>query len=247
MISNYYKYYEEIKNRLILIVICWLFCFSMCYTNKEVLLFLIAESNKSLTTIEQTNYFIFTNITEVLNVYIELTFFISNQILIIALIYQIFMFISLGLYHFEFNRLKMALQLFLATWIISSILLYVIIVPFSWNFFLSFHETLGYKNQLPLFFEARLSEYLTYFINLYYLSLLNCQFLALIIFILTSLSNQPNKIKNLRRLFYIVFIVFSTIITPPDIISQLIISCSLVSLYELFLIVKIVKTSMATN
>ena len=247
MISNYYKYYAEIKNRLILIVICWLFCFSVCYTNKEVLLFLIAESNKSINAIEQTNYFIFTNITEVLNVYIELTFFISNQILMIALIYQIFMFISLGLYGFEFDRLKMTIQLFLITWVISSILLYVIIIPFSWDFFLSFQETLGYNKQLPLFFEARLNEYLTYFINLYYLSLLNCQFLALIILILTSLSNQPNKIKTLRRLFYIIFIIFSTIITPPDIISQLIISCSLISLYELFLILKIIKTNMVTN
>ena len=247
MISNYYKYYAEIKNRLILIVICWLFCFSVCYTNKEVLLFLIAESNKSINAIEQTNYFIFTNITEVLNVYIELTFFISNQILMIALIYQIFMFISLGLYGFEFDRLKMTIQLFLITWVISSILLYVIIIPFSWDFFLSFQETLGYNKQLPLFFEARLNEYLTYFINLYYLSLLNCQFLALIILILTSLSNQPNKIKTLRRLFYIIFIIFSTIITTPDIISQLIISCSFISLYELFLILKIIKTNMVTN
>lgn len=247
MISNYYKYYDEIKNRLTLIIICWVFCFSVCYNNKEIILFLIAESNKSIHTVEQTNYFIFTNITEVLNVYIELTLFISNQIITIALLYQIFMFISLGLYNFEFNRLKLAFQLFLVTWIISSILLYIIIIPFSWNFFLSFHKTLGYKNQLPLFFEARLSEYVTYFINLYYLSLVNCQFLALIIFILTSLSSQPSKIKTLRKLFYIIFVIFSTIITPPDIISQLIISCSLIVLYELFLVGKIVKTNMATN
>lgn len=240
MNSHYYKYYNEIKNRFTLIIFCWIFCFCVCYGNKEVLLFLIAESSNTFGSTSQTNYFIFTNITEVFEVYIKLAVFISNQIIMNVIIYQILMFLSLGLYNFEFAKLKVAFQFFLVTWVISSLFLYKILVPLSWSFFLSFQENADLNGSLSLFFEAKLNEYLDYFINLYFLALLNCQFLTLLLLILINLNDHSIKIKRLRKLFYFIFVVFSTVMTPPDVFSQMIVSCSLIILYEISLFIKFV-------
>lgn len=247
MISNYQKYYTEIKNRILLILFAWLLCLNICYYYKETILFILVNSNNSLLELDNKPYFIFTNVTEIFYVYLELILFVANQIALIILIYQILMFLALGLYQFEFLKLKFAFQIFTITWLFSFLLLLNVIVPFSWNFFLSFQEKMYNSQSIDLFFEAKLSEYLQYFISLYYICLINCQFLTVLVVTLTNLSEKLKKTKIFRKLFYLIFVVFSTIVTPPDILSQLCISSFLILLYEFLILLREIKINMATS
>lgn len=247
MTSNYTKYYKEIKNRVVLILFAWLFCLNTCYRYKETILFILVDSNNSFLELNNKPYFIFTNVTEIFYVYLELLLFVSNQIAIITLLYQTLMFLSLGLYQFEFVKLKLTFQIFTISWMLSSILLFKLIVPFSWNFFLSFQENSTNAQSISLFFEAKLSEYLQYFVNLYYVCLASCQFLAILIIALTNLSEKLKKTKTFRKLFYLIFIIFSTIITPPDVLSQIIISCILILIYEFLIFLREIRINMVTN
>lgn len=247
MMFNYQKYYKEIKNRLILILCTWIFCLSTCYYYKEPILFAVINSSGLFLNSNEKPYFIFTNITEVFYVYLELVLFISNQMLTIMLIYQILMFLSFGLYQFELKKVKLLFQVFLLAWIVSSCLLFNFIVPFTWKFFLSFQGNTIDNQLVSFFFEAKLNEYLDYFINLYYVCLINCQFLVLLLITLNSINNKLNKTKTFRKLFYLIFIIFSTVITPPDVFSQICISGILIIIYECVILIKAIRTSMATN
>jgi sec-independent protein translocase protein TatC len=247
MTFNYYKYYKEIKNRTILIVFAWLLCLSICYRYKETLLFILINSSVSFSELSDKPYFIFTNVTEIFHVYLQLILFISNQMTIVTITYQIFMFLALGLYKYEFIKLEKAFQTFLLAWLFSSCLLFNIIVPFSWSFFLSFQESLNGFQSVDLFFEAKLNEYLQYFIDTYHVCLISCQFLTILVVTLTNLSEKLKKTKTFRKLFYLIFVVFSTLITPPDVLSQVCISSLLILLYEFLILVKEVKFSMVTN
>jgi len=246
MIFNYQKYYKEIKNRFVLIFCTWISCISTCYYYKESLLFVVINSSSLFLNSDEKPYFIFTNITEVFYVYLELVLFISNQIVAIMLIYQILMFLSFGLYQFELKRIKSLFQAIFLTWVISSCLLINFIVPFTWKFFLSFQGN-SIEDQVSFFFEAKLNEYLQYFINLYYVCLVNCQFLILLLIILNNINNKLDSTKTFRKLFYLIFVVFSTIMTPPDIFSQICISGILIMVYECVILIKAIKTSMVTN
>ena len=197
---------------------------------------------------DSSSYFIFTNVTEVFYVYIELSLFVANQVAILMLFYQILMFLSLGLYQFEFIKLKLAFQVFIISWLISVILLYKLIIPFSWNFFLSFQQNSNsICHSVSFFFEAKITEYFQYFISLYYICLLNCQFLAALTFFLINISEKLGKTKTFRKLFYLIFVIFSTIITPPDIISQVFISFFLIIIYECLVFLQQLKINMVTN
>lgn len=246
MTFNYYKYYVEIRNRFFLSFISWLLCFSICYYHKETILFLLISSNKSFLELNDKPYFIVTNITEIFYVYFEIAIFISNQITIIMLIYQGFMFLSSGLYKFEFTKLKLLFQLLLTSWGISSILLIKLIIPLCWKFFLSFQKN-STNQTISFFFEAKLNEYLEYFISLYHICLISCQFLFLLLILLTSSSKNIKTIKTFRRLFYLIFIIFSTLITPPDILSQIFVCSILILTYEFIIFLKEIKISMVTN
>lgn len=246
MIIGYYKYYKEIKNRLLLSSIAWTFCLSICYIYREAILFGLVNSNNIFINTTQKPYFIFTNITEVFYVYIELAFFIANQIGLLALIYHFLMFLSLGLYRYEFLKLKLCLQIFSFSWTFSTFILYYIVLPFSWDFFLSFQKVNDLQ-PLEFFFEAKIEDYFGYFKNLYYLCLVNCQFMAVLIVVLTSLNEQLKKTKAFRKLFYLIFVTFSTIISPPDIISQICLSFGLIILYESLILLNQIKLNMVTN
>ena len=119
-------------------------------------------------------------------------------------------FLALGLYYSEYSKLKSILKIFIITWVCSVILLKKIVVPFSWSFFLSFQETNNPFQPASFFFEARILEYFNYFTNFYYICLANCQLLTLSILFLNNVSKKIGTIKTFRKLFYLVFILFST-------------------------------------
>jgi sec-independent protein translocase protein TatC len=239
----YYKYYLEIKNRLFLLATTWSFMSILCYFYKEALLFMLINSTKNL--LGASSYFIFTDVSEIFYVYIQLTFFISNQVTVLMFFYHLLVFLALGLYQFEFNELKFTFQIFIITWLSSIILLYKFLIPFSWSFFFNFQENKMGLQPVSFFFEAKIMEYFNYFTNLYYICLLSCLFLIIIALLLNSISNKKNKM--FRKLFYWIFVVFSTVITPPDVISQIIVTINLIVVYEMIIFFKYLKFNMVAN
>ena len=110
----YYKYYLEIRNRTVLTITNWIFVTTTCYYYKEILLFLLVNLNGNFLSTNSTQYyFIFTNISELFSVYLDLIFFISNQTTIFFLIYHSVLFISSGLYKSEYKKLIYIFKIFL--------------------------------------------------------------------------------------------------------------------------------------
>ena len=243
---NYYAYYLEIKNRIILIVITWLFTLFMCYLYKEIILFFILSSTHSFQSIfesqkEEYNYFIFTDVTEIFYVYIDLVLFIANQVILFNFFYHFLMFLSPSLYKFEYKKLYFFIRISFLIFIISIIALNVFLMPLSWNFFLNFQN--NNFNFIPFFFEAKISEYLVYYINFYYLCLLNGQFSLFMLLYISSFSKNVMEIKKLRKFFYLLFFITSTLVTPPDVISQLVFSFILIFIYETIIFFKFIDKS----
>ena len=147
-----YKYYLEIRNRIILLLFTWAFLLIVCFCFKEPLLFVFIDSNKYYNNLNETPYFIFTNVDEIFYVYVHLTVFVTNQVTGLMFLYHSLMFLTLGLYNSEFIQLKSVMKVFIITWLCSIALLKKIVVPFSWSFFLSFQETTNYLQPASFFF-----------------------------------------------------------------------------------------------
>jgi Sec-independent protein secretion pathway component TatC len=146
------------------------------------------------------------------------------------------MFLSPSLRKSEYSNLYFFIKISLFVYLFSIILFNVFLVPLSWNFFLNFQ--LNGFNWIPLFFEAKISEYLIYYINLYSICILNSQFGVFLLVYINSLSKNVLEIKKLRKIFYFLFFFVSTLVTPPDVISQLCFSVVLIFVYETIIILK---------
>lgn len=232
------KYLLEIRNRLVLTFLTWLSMIIVGYLYKETLLFMVVQPNKLFES--STNfcsfYFIFTNVTEIFSVYLQLTIFLATQVVFVYLIYHCFNFLSLALFNWEYHLCSVFLKLSFVVGCFSIILTKYIIVPLTWDFFFSFQK-IASDQFLSLHFEAKLNEYLDFYISLYYLCVFYCQIFTIIIFFLSFVSSDIIGIKKFRKFYYYIFVLFSTLVSPPDIISQILISLLLIFSFEILIIV----------
>jgi sec-independent protein translocase protein TatC len=227
------RYLLEIKNRLILLSITWFSTVSVCYLYKETLLFLIAQPYTFTDLKEPTNpsYFIFTDVTEILSVYLKLIIFLSFQICCIYITYHFFLFVNPAFFYTEYLLCELGMKTMAIIWLISATFSTYYLIPLTWHFFLSFQELI-LTHSFSLYFETKLKEYLYFYISSYFLYLFYFQFLTLILLFLNYKKLTIKKIKKFRKLNYYCFIILSTIISPPEVISQLYIGSTIIFLYE---------------
>lgn len=238
----FFSLFREFRNRCVLITLTWFWTFITCYFYKEITLFKIVSPY--LTFFKNNSfYFIFTNITELFSTYLQLSIFLANQFLIVFLIYHFLIFLFPGLYKSEAKCLKTLLKLNLICWISVLIILHIFILPFSCNFFLAFQNSFN-LNPLNFYFEAKINEYLNFYITTYCLYFLNFQFCFLLYFFVTNFIKNLNLITLARRSFYFIFCLMATLLTPPDVLSQLIVGVSLIVFYEIIIFSTILMSNL---
>ena len=234
---NYYIYILEIRNRLFLLLLTWLFTIFICYFYKEIILFYVMNSTNSVKIDSVSlDYFIFTDVTEIFQIYMKLIFFISNQVILFIFFYHFLIFLSSGLYTFEYKKLYFFIRLLIISCAMSILFLNIFVMPLSWDFFLNFQGN-NFK-PIPFFFEAKISEYLIFYINLYYFCFVTCLLSFLFFFFASNFSKNVIQIKKLRKFFYYSFFLISTLTTPPDVFSQIFVSFILICVYEIIIFLK---------
>jgi len=228
------KYFFEIRNRIILISFAWLITVMFAYFNKETLLFLSIKPN--LGSFKETPfYFIATNITDIFSVYLSLTYLVGFQLTFIYFLFHVQDFFVPALYRIERKNLTLSFKLSFILWLLSLLLLNKIILPFCWNFFTSFqNQSIPSVN---IFFEIRITEYLSLYVITYYITVLIGQCFLFLFLLLSVLNNKLLFVRNTRKIFYLIFFILATLITPPDVISQLILGSAFILIYELVIVI----------
>lgn len=218
------NYFLELRNRFILLIITFLSTFFTSYFYREVLLFLFFEPELL------TNYFIFTEVSEVFLVYIELCLLFSFQFTLLTCAYQAFTFIAPGLFKYEYYKLRVILTSLIFVWISSLFISKLFVIPLMFKFYFNFKTT----SFFDFYFEAGLLKYFNFYKDHYNLFAIYSQFLIVIIFCFNYVNKRLQSIIKYRKLIHYLILLISTLVTPPDLISQLTLSFFLVIFYELF-------------
>lgn len=220
----FYTYFNEVKSRVCLFLVASFFTLLAGYIFKEVLLSAVVSSYTAAT---GCSYFIFTDVVEVFNVYVRLILFVSKQVLFFYFGYHLFVFLAPGLTKSEYRFFITLFSTSVTLFLLSITLFYTLLLPFSWKFFLSF-QTFSIFKSLTLHFEAKLMDYITFFFNLYFSSVIYFQFFLLPVFLFTYFGKELNIYKSFRKFLYYACIIFSTVVTPPDVTSQVFLSLALI-------------------
>lgn len=140
--------------------------------------------------------------------------------------WEIWRFVSPGLYQQERNNSRGAVFFVSVLFMLGLLFGYYVVSPISINFLA------GYQVDPSIVNEFDLNSYVSTLTTLCLSCALMFQMPVIVFFFTKAGLLSPEVMKLYRRHAVIVILVISAIITPPDVVSQLLISIPLVMLYE---------------
>jgi sec-independent protein translocase protein TatC len=223
----------ELRNRLMYAVIAIAIAFAVCYHfSDQIYAFLTRPLADALAERGEDRRMIFTDLTEAFFTYLKVAFWAGFCISFPIILSQVWMFVAPGLYK---NERKAFLPYLFATpvlFVLGGSLVYYVIFPLAWRFFLSF-ETPGAPGQLPIQLEAKVNEYLSLVMTLMFAFGLAFQLPVLLTLMARVGIISSQSLVDKRRYAIVGMFVFAAVVTPPDVISQVGLALPLLILYEL--------------
>ncbi len=226
----------ELRRRLIHSAIAIIVLFFICYYFAEDIYgFLVRPLADILSDMGGNRRLIFTALHEAFFTYIKVSFFAALFLAFPFVAIQIWMFIAPGLYKNE----KQAFMPFLVAtpilFFMGGALVYYMIFPLAWKFFLSF-ESAGVAGSLPIQLEAKVDQYLSLVMRLIFAFGL-CFELPVVMTLLGRAGLVTSEGLARNRKYAIVFsFIAAALLTPPDVISQIGLALPTLLLYEISII-----------
>jgi sec-independent protein translocase protein TatC len=221
------EHLEELRKRLIVCFIAVGMGFVLSYGFKEKLFQILT---RPLIRVMQTgDKLIFTGLPEAFFTYLKVAF-LSGIILAAPIIfYEFWMFVAPGLYDKEKRLMVPVVVLSTVFFVGGAFFGYFIVFPFGFKFFLGFasetirplpsmREYLGFASKLLLAFGIVFE-------------------LPLIITLLAKLGMvSVSFLKKNRKYAILLFFIGAAILTPPDVVTQIMMALPLILLYEISII-----------
>ena len=223
----------ELRRRLVNSFMAILVLFFICYYfSPEIYDFLVRPLADVLTEEGGNRRLIFTALHEAFFTYIKVAFFAAIFLAFPFIAAQMWMFIAPGLYK---NEKRAFLPFLVATpvlFFMGGALVYYLIFPLAWQFFVSF-ETIGGAGALPIQLEAKVDQYLSLVMRLIFAFGL-CFELPVVMTLLGRVGIITSEGMKAKRKYAIVFaFVAAAVLTPPDVISQIGLAIPTILLYEI--------------
>lgn len=225
----------ELRKRLLWVIGVMVFGTAICFAFvDDIYSFLVQPLANSMNE-NDTNRLIYTGLTEAFFTYMKVAFFAGIFLTFPILLMQVWMFAAPGLYA---NEKRVFFPFLVATPILffaGGALVYYVVLPMAWPFFLSFQST-GADTALPIQLEARVSEYLDLIMTLIFAFGLCFQLPVFLTLLGRAGAISPEFLAKQRKYAIIITFILAAFLTPPDVISQVMLALPILALYELSII-----------
>jgi len=235
-LSKYSGYLIELKKRVIFCLLFILFSSLLGYLVKDrlynFLVFPLIANNFS-------GKLIYTELTEAFFTYCKISICFGIFVSIPVITFNIYRFISPALY-------KRERKIFCTLVFLSPFLFYLgfafvnyLVMPKAWAFFLDFEKSSDSQSidSIKLLLSPKINEYVDLVIKLILAFGFAFQLpVVLIVLVLIDIVSADTLIKK-RRLAILINFVIAGVVTPPDVLSQLMLAIPMIFLYEFSIII----------
>jgi Sec-independent protein secretion pathway component TatC len=184
------------------------------------------------------NYYIYTHPFELYYSHLFFCFILSLHFIIPYIIWQVIDFSKTGIYITEYKFIIFFFKKCLYIFFFSYFLLYGFLIPYFLEI-LQTTKTTYFSDFYSVFFELKIQDFIHFILyvnSLFTIVVLFFIFLSHFIFKI-SLVN----IITIKKILYLIAIIFSTFVSPPDIASQLILLIVILITVEFILFLRILN------
>lgn len=220
------KHLQELRARLIFVFIAFFVSFIIgMLVAKPLILFL--QTDEMPVTITMNVF----KVTDAFSIYMQFAFVIALVLIAPFALYQLWAFVKPGLYRNEQQATLRYIPIICVLFLIGVAFSYFVVFPFVLTFMLQFGEQLGVQNTIGLttYFQFMLQTILP-FGALFQMPLL--------VAFLTRLGLiNPDIMRRFRKYAYFILLIIAGLITPPELLSHLLVTLPLILLYEFSIII----------
>lgn len=235
------EHLTELKKRIVFCIIFFLFSFVLCYSfHNELYNFITNPLVNVLKKYNINNAFIYTGLMENFTSTLSLVFSMSVFVSVPFWLIQIWLFILPALYDNEQRKVFMYFVIIPLCFLFGVLFCYFFILPIVFNFFIGFE--LFSNRIMPAILQAKITDYIDMTVSFFYIFGFAFLMPILLVF-LNKIGFVSNELFVKNRKFVIVGIfIISAILTPPDVLSQIVLAVPLVLMYELVIFLTKNKT-----
>lgn len=222
----------ELRQRLMYALLALILCFFVCYYFAEQIFGFLVRPLADQFEGQIGRRMIYTGLTETFFTYIKVSFFAALFISFPIIASQLYKFIAPGLYSNERGAFLPYLIATPVLFFLGGAMVYFLIFPLAWNFFLSF-ETVGVAGGLPIQLEAKVGEYLNLVMKLIFAFGLFFQMPVALTLLARVGIVSADTLARKRKYAVVIVFVCAALLTPPDVISQIGLAVPGLLLYEI--------------
>lgn len=223
---------EELRVRLVRVVIAWLAASALGYIfAPQIYQFLVQPLAEAFGS-TQGRTLIATGLAETFVTYISLAVYGGFFLAFPVIASEVYHFIAPGLFRHERRLIGPYLLFAPLLFFAGAAFAYYYVMPKAWHFFLSFEIPAG-QSALPMTLYAKVSEYLALVMHILLAFGLAFQLPVVLMLLMQTGVISSATLARGRRYAVVALLSLAAVITPPDVVSQLLLFFPLYALYEL--------------
>jgi len=235
----------ELRQRLLWSVVALVVAFAGTYFVAEHIYAFLMQPLADVMQGQTGRRMIFTGLHEAFFTYLKVAFFAAFCLAFPIIAGQLWAFIAPGLYRHEKRAFLPFLIATPVLFTLGAALVYYLIFPLAWRFFLSF-ESPGGPGTLPIQLEAKVNEYLSLVMKLIFAFGLSFQLPVLLVLMARVGLVTSAGLAAKRKYAIVITFLVAAFLTPPDLISQIGLGLPILLLYEIsILAIKLVERKRA--
>ncbi|RXT05187.1 twin-arginine translocase subunit TatC [Ammoniphilus sp. CFH 90114] len=164
---------------------------------------------------------------DALRIYMQVAFIIAVILTLPVILFHVWRFMSPGLTQVEQRALLIYIPFAIILLLLGLSFGYYILLPMIIGFMSNFTFALGAEETYGL------TQYFQFMFNLILPVSLLFELPVVILFLTTIRVVNPMILKKFRKYSILIFVTIAALVTPPDFISNILVSIPLIALYEI--------------
>ena len=230
---NFLDHLKELRQKLIYSIIFFILSFIVSFYFSQSIFEFLAKPLTSI--LQDGNGLIYTALQEAFLTNVKVAFFTAAFISFPFLSFQIWSFISPGLLKKEKKISLPSLIAIPFLFLLGAAVVYYLISPIAWKFFLSFQTSQADSINITL--QAKMNEYLSLMMTFIFAFGLAFQLPVILLLLVRVGVLTIQQLVSFRKYAIVLAFIFAAIITPPDPFSQISLALPVIILYELSILI----------